>query len=79
MESIIATDIHFGISKDGIIPWSSKKDLSFFFNKTKNNIVIMGKNTYFSLPERFRPLKLRLNIVLTNNPEEYSSINKIII
>jgi dihydrofolate reductase len=71
MEAILATDINFGISKDGKIPWKSKKDMSFFFNKTKNNVVIMGKTTYFSLPEQFRPLKDRLNIVLTSNPHPY--------
>ena len=73
MEAILATDINFGISKDGKIPWKSKKDMSFFFNKTKNNVVIMGKNTYFSLPEEFRPLKNRLNIVLTKNPYQYTN------
>ena len=73
MEAILATDINFGISKDGKIPWKSKKDMSFFLNKTKNNVVIMGKNTYFSLPEEFRPLKNRLNIVLTRNPYEYTN------
>ena len=71
MEAILATDINFGISKNGIIPWKSKKDMRFFFNKTKNNVVIMGRMTYFSLPQEFRPLKDRLNIVLTNNPNNY--------
>ena len=45
--------------------------MKFFFQTTKNNIVIMGKNTYFSLPENIRPLKNRLNIVLTRKPNEY--------
>jgi dihydrofolate reductase len=71
MEAILATDINSGISKDGIIPWKSKKDMRFFFNKTKNNIVIMGRSTYFSLPEQYRPLKERLNIVLTRYPEQF--------
>ena len=71
MEAILATDINFGISKNGIIPWKSKKDMRFFFNKTKNNVVIMGKTTYFSLPQEFRPLKDRLNIVLTSKPSQY--------
>jgi len=73
MEAIYATDINNGLSKDGIIPWKSKKDMSFFMNKTKNNVVIMGRNTYFSLPDNVRPLKNRLNIVLTSKPEEYTS------
>lgn len=71
MESIYAIDINNGLSKEGIIPWKSKKDLMFFAEKTKNNVIIMGKNTYFSLPENFRPLKTRLNIVLTSKPEDF--------
>jgi dihydrofolate reductase len=74
MESILAVDINNGLSKHGNIPWKSKKDMKFFYNKTKNNVVIMGRNTYFSLPKEYRPLKNRLNIVLTtqqlNNPDD---------
>jgi len=73
MEAILVLDINNGLSKEGIIPWTSKKDMQFFYNKTKNNILIMGKNTYFSLPENSRPLKDRLNIVLTSNPEFLSN------
>ncbi len=72
MEAIYAIDANNGLSKDGVIPWHSKKDMSFFYNKTKNNVVVMGKNTFFSLPEHARPLKNRLNIVLTSNPEQYN-------
>lgn len=71
MEAIYAIDINNGLSKESGIPWKSKKDLNFFYNKTKNNVVIMGKNTYFSLPDNVRPLKNRLNIVLTTKPEDY--------
>jgi dihydrofolate reductase len=69
MEAIYATDSKNGLSKDGIIPWKSKKDMEFFMNKTKNNIVIMGRKTYFSIPNG--PLKERLNIVITNEPNKY--------
>jgi len=75
MEAIYAIDLNNGLSKNGIIPWNSKKDILFFMNKTKHNIVIMGKNTYFSLPEKNRPLKNRLNIVLTNDSELYNKNN----
>jgi dihydrofolate reductase len=68
MEAIYAIDSNNGLSKNGIIPWKSKKDMIFFMNKTKNNVVIMGNNTYFSLPIEVRPLRNRLNIVLTRNP-----------
>ena len=69
MEAILAIDSNNGLSKEGTIPWNNKKDLQFFYKKTKNNVVIMGKNTYLSLPENLRPLKHRLNIVLTSNPD----------
>ena len=60
MEAIYAIDLNNGLSKEGIIPWKSKKDLKFFQKKTINNVVIMGKNTYFSLPDEVKPLKNRL-------------------
>jgi dihydrofolate reductase len=68
MEAIYAVDFKNGLSKLGQIPWHSKKDLKFFMNTTKNNIVIMGRKTYFSLPKR--PLKDRLNIILTSTSAE---------
>lgn len=49
MEAILATDMSGGLSKDNLIPWKSKKDMQFFYQKTKNNIVIMGRSTYFFL------------------------------
>lgn len=48
-----------------------KKTCYFFMNKTKHNVVIMGKNTFFSIPEEHRPLLNRLNIVLTRDPQLY--------
>jgi dihydrofolate reductase len=73
MQAILALDSNNGISKDGCIPWKSKKDMNFFYNTTKNNVVIMGKNTYLSLPDNCRPLKNRLNIVLTSVPDIFAS------
>ncbi len=71
MEAILATDILGGISKNGIIPWKSKEDMNFFYNKTVNNVVVMGRKTYYSLPDKYRPLKNRLNIVLTSDRDKY--------
>lgn len=75
MEAIVAVDLHNGISKNGVIPWTSKKDMTHFYKKTTGNIVIMGKNTFFSIPEERRPLKNRLNIVLTSQPHLYENNN----
>ena len=74
MEAIVAFDIKKGISKNGILPWNVKEDLQHFYNKTKCNIVIMGRTTYFSIPETQRPLKNRLTIVLTREPNKYKEI-----
>ena len=76
IEAILAYDLNNGISKNGGIPWKSKTDLNFFYNKTKGNVVIMGRTTFLSLPENCRPLKNRLNIVLTTNPELYANDEK---
>jgi dihydrofolate reductase len=73
MEIIYAIDTNNGLSKNGTIPWKSKTDMSFFINKTINNIVIMGKNTFFSIPQQHRPLKNRFNIVLTSTPKLYEN------
>jgi thymidylate synthase len=49
--------------------------MAFFKNITSNqvqeelpNIVLMGRNTYYSIPAEYRPLKNRLNFVLTKDP-----------
>ena len=51
MEAIYAIDLKKGLSKDGVIPWKSKKDLKFFADKTKHNVVIMGKKNIFFFTE----------------------------
>jgi len=75
MEAILAFDIKKGISKNGVLPWNIKEDLQFFYNKTKCNVVIMGRTTYFSIPDDKKPLKNRLNIILTREPNKYKNIS----
>lgn len=64
-------------SKNGL-PWHIPEDMKRFKEFTTGGIVVMGCNTYLSLPERFRPLPHRRNIVITHTPvdgvECYSSI-----
>lgn len=49
-----------------IIPWKNKTDMDFFKSTTLNSNVIMGRNTFVSIG---KPLKDRLNIVITSNTE----------
>jgi len=66
---IVAVDKNFGIGKNNGIPWYISEELKYFKNLTNNNVVVMGSKTFFSIPIKFRPLKNRFNIVLTNNKE----------
>ena len=69
MEKIIvaAMDEEKAIGKDGEIPWHYSEDLKHFKEKTTGHSVLMGRKTYESLPEDFRPLPGRENIVLTRS------------
>ncbi|KAF1972827.1 hypothetical protein BU23DRAFT_143762 [Bimuria novae-zelandiae CBS 107.79] len=40
------------------------------------NTVVMGRKTWDSIPERFRPLEGRLNVVVTRKPEAFPSAKK---
>ena len=52
-----------GIKND--LPWRLPDDMKYFFQTTKGHTVIMGRKNYDSLPEKFRPLPNRMNIVVT--------------
>jgi len=73
LELIVAHDSEYGIARNNKLPWNIREDMLFFKEKTINNVVIMGKNTFFSLPNA-RPLSKRLNIVITSTPEKYKHI-----
>ncbi|ARA72137.1 Dihydrofolate reductase [Kaumoebavirus] len=70
---VVAVDRNNGIGIGGNLPWPMiKEDMSFFRTLTtvaktpgKYNAVIMGSKTYLSIPKKFRPLKSRLNVILT--------------
>ena len=53
------------IGKAGTMPWHLPEDLAHFKRTTLGCPVIMGRKTWDSLPERFRPLPGRLNAVIT--------------
>jgi dihydrofolate reductase len=53
------------IGRDGELPWHLPSDMRFFRELTTGATVVMGRRTWESLPERFRPLPNRRNIVLS--------------
>lgn len=71
---IVAMDQKRGIGIKGKLPWKLKKDMAFFKSITTKsedcqfrNMVIMGRKTWESIPEKHRPLEGRKNVILTRN------------
>jgi dihydrofolate reductase len=61
---IVAIASNYAIGKDNQLLWHISDDLKRFKKITSGHPVVMGKNTFYSLP--FRPLPNRRNIVLTD-------------
>jgi dihydrofolate reductase len=55
------------IGAGGGLPWHLPEDLALFRRLTMGATVVMGRRTWESLPERFRPLPGRTNVVLTSD------------
>lgn len=76
MNIIVAfTSKTLGIGNKNSIPWNIKEDLKRFYEITKDSVIVMGYNTWVSLPEDNRPLKDRMNIVVTRNPIKNTADN----
>ena len=70
-----------GIGRDGSIPWNIPEDIKHFKKLTSSkyinddnmsyefSIVIMGRKTWESIPDKYKPLSNRLNIILSNDSE----------
>lgn len=73
---IVAVDLKGGMGLKGKLPWDLPGDMDFFKKKTikteniqVRNMVIMGRVTWDSIPEKHRPLKARKNVVITRNKD----------
>jgi dihydrofolate reductase len=56
------------IGRRGGIPWHIPEDMARFRALTTGHPVVMGRKTWESLPDRFRPLPGRRNVVVTRTP-----------
>ena len=56
-------DANRGIGKDNGLLWHLPEDMKFFKNTTLDNIVVMGRKNYESIPEKYRPLPHRENVI----------------
>ena len=74
---IVACTTNYGIGYNNSLPWNIPEELKNFktittdvINKEKKNCIIMGKNTWYSLPKS--PLANRINVIVSSN--EYDKI-----
>tara|TARA_B110000285_G_scaffold228278_1_gene291021 strand:- start:1937 stop:2458 length:522 start_codon:yes stop_codon:yes gene_type:complete len=66
---IVAVAENGVIGHNNDLIWKLRDDMQFFAATTRGHTVITGRKNYESIPERFRPLKDRVNIVVTRNVE----------
>ena len=66
MKAIVAVDLNWGIGCGGNLLQRIPEDMKFFKQMTLGKVVVMGRETFDSLPEK-APLKDRVNIVLSKS------------
>ena len=66
MKAIVAVDENWGIGCNNELLFKIPEDMKLFKNVTLNKIVVMGHSTFSSLPNS-KPLKDRVNVVLSKN------------
>ncbi|RFU26669.1 hypothetical protein B7463_g9666, partial [Scytalidium lignicola] len=85
---IVAATQSMGIGLNGTLPWTGlRREMAYFARVTKRleenappqslNAVIMGRKTWDSIPTKFRPLRDRLNVVISrSHPETVEIVDK---
>lgn len=66
---IVAYGLNKEIGRNNDLIWHLPKDMQFFKETTKQHVVIMGRKNWESIPEKFRPLPNRKNIVISRNKD----------
>ncbi|MCK6392883.1 dihydrofolate reductase [Zoogloea sp.] len=66
------------IGIDNQLPWHLPEDMKFFRETTRGKPVIMGRKTWESLPDAFRPLPGRLNIVVSRNGDYQAAGGRVV-
>lgn len=69
---IAALTKNSAIGENGKLLFTIKEDMSRFKALTLGSTVLMGRKTWESLPDKFRPLPLRTNMVISRNPNYHA-------
>ena len=71
MNAIACVDLNWGLGRDGNLLYHIHEDMEFFKSKTKGKVIIYGNSTLKSFPGG-KPLKDRINIVITTDRNNIS-------
>lgn len=72
---IVAATQANGIGQNSRLPWHIRGEIMYFARLTSSapeghmNAVVMGRNTWESIPQKFKPLRKRINIVISSNKQ----------
>ena len=75
---IVAVSENGVIGKNNDLIWHLPKDMKYFKEKTLGHHIIMGRKNFESIPHKFRPLRNRVNIIVTRN-KDYTAKDCIIV
>jgi len=78
ISSIVAVAQNQVIGKDNQLIWRLPADMKYFKDITESHCIITGRKNYESIPEKFRPLINRTNIVITRQ-KNYSASGAIVV
>ena len=67
MAMIVAVTSHNGIGCKGGLPWRLPREMRYFADATAGSAVVMGRKTWEGIPLKFRPLKGRVNVVVSRS------------
>ncbi|KAG9008084.1 dihydrofolate reductase [Tulasnella sp. JGI-2019a] len=72
---IVAATLTNGIGHSGSLPWRLPAEMAYFAKATSNapdgaiNALVLGRKTWESIPRKFRPLKNRVNVIVSRQAE----------
>lgn len=75
---IVAVAENNVIGKDNTLIWHLPADMKYFKEKTSRHCIITGRKNYESIPEKFRPLPNRTNIVISRQ-KDYNAPGAIVV
>jgi len=76
---IVAVAENGVIGKDNKLIWSLPADMKFFKEKTTGHFIITGRKNYESIPEKYRPLPNRTNIIITRQKNYHAGQGTVVV